>query len=313
MKHRVLLTVFTVVNFAAFAQQDPQFSQYMFNPLALNPAYAGSRGLPSAVLLHRSQWIGIKGAPMTESFSIHAPLWNKKIGLGLGVINDNIGPNNNMEIFGAYAYRVRLGKGNLGMALKSGLYNYRFDWTKLEFKDKNELYATNNEVASHWLLSFDFGLYYSTNTFYVGLALNHLNQPWLGLEDPNAPTDSAYYGASFYIHNAFTIGKAFNLNDKLLMKPSLIIQALDKDTYPGKFEAGIAFLYADKLWLGVSGRMGTGLIFMTAYNFSDRFRAGYSYDLNLNALTTQTSGSHEVFIGFDMAQNKSKVLSPRYF
>ncbi|MFQ5335986.1 MAG: type IX secretion system membrane protein PorP/SprF [Flavobacteriales bacterium] len=312
MKQKILILLFMIGSFELLAQQDPQFSQYMFNPMALNPAYAGSREALSAVLLHRSQWIGISGAPMTESFAIHAPVWKKKIGLGLGVINDNLGPNNNFEVYGAYAYRVRLGAGKLGMALRTALYNYRFDWSKLEFKDPNEIYYPD-QLTSSWLLSFDAGLYYTTNTFYAGLAVNHINQPWFGLQDPNAPADSAYYGAGFFGHSALTFGKAFELTEKFLMKPSIMIQTVNASEIAGKFEASVAFLYDNKLWLGISARMGTGFVFMTEYNISDRFRLGYSYDLNLNALSTQTSGSHEVFIGFDLALNKQKILSPRYF
>ena len=168
----IILTVLTALN--GFAQQDPQYSLYMFNPLGVNPGYAGSREALSAVLVHRSQWVGLKGAPVTQAFAINTPLKNKSMGVGLNVTNDKIGPKNILSATAVYAYRIKIGSGKLAFGLRGGIQNYNYNWDMIEYKNQEDQ-IPNTAVGSFVIPTFDFGMYYHTNTFYAGIALEHLN------------------------------------------------------------------------------------------------------------------------------------------
>ena len=300
------LLAFALASATGFGQQDPQYSQYMFNPLIINPAYAGSREGVSAVLLHRSQWLGFDGAPTTQSFSIHAPVTKKNIGLGLSVIHDKLGPTNSFQIAGNYAYRFRLGKGKLAFGLRTALFNYVFDWNMIDYKDPGEM---PKDKSSNWIASVDFGMRFNTRTFYGGFAFSHHNQPSFFQNI----TDTAVVGYNSYLapHFVFTMGKAFEITDVFVLKPSILFKASEGNE--AMADLNLSFVYDKTLAAGFSIRPSYGIIFMIEYNITDKLRAGYSFDLGLTKLTTHHAGSHEIFIGFDISRFKNKVLSPRYF
>lgn len=289
-----------------FGQQDPQYSQYMFNPLIVNPAYAGSREAISAVLLHRSQWVGFKGAPTTQTFSIHAPVTKKNIGIGLSVINDRLGPTSSFQIAGNYAYRFRLGNGKLAFGLRTGLSNYVFDWNMIEYKDPGEL---PKDKSSNWIGNVDFGMRFNTRTFYGGFTFSHLNQPSFFQNI----TDTAVVGYNSYLapHFVLTMGKAFELSEVFVFKPSVLFKASEGNE--AMTDLNLSFIYDKTLAAGFSLRSRYGIIFMIEYNITDKLRAGYSYDFGLTRLNAHHGGSHEIFIGYDISLIKNKVLSPRYF
>ena len=158
MKKLTLIFLLFMAAMQGFAQQDPQYSLYMFNPLGVNPGYAGSRELLSGVLIHRSQWVGLDGAPETQALAINTPMKNKKMGLGLQIINDKIGPRTTQTLSASYAYRLKLGSGKLAFGLRGGIVNYSYDWNKIEYKDDEDAIPTTaNE--SFMLPTFDFGMY----------------------------------------------------------------------------------------------------------------------------------------------------------
>lgn len=290
-----------------FGQQDPQFSQYMFNPLGVNPAYAGSREALSAVLVHRSQWVGLDGAPNTQTFSIHSPLKNKNMGVGLQVFNDQIGPKNTVGAIASYAYRIKLGKGKLGFGLGAGIYNYQFNWDKIDYKDKQDA-LPNNGRENFSAPTFDFGLYYHTNTFYAGLEVDHLNQSDLAILDSAISSTDV---ARQYSHMTAIAGKAFVLNDKITLKPSVLIRATENGF--GHADINASVLFDKKLWAGVSYRTGYGMVMILEYNITDKLRVGYSYDYMMGQQNLSATGSHEIMLGYDFNIFKSKLASPRYF
>ena len=172
---------FTVILFLfsgilSIAQQDPLYNQYMFNPLVVNPAYAGSREAISAVVLHRSQWLGIKEAPNTQTVSLHAPILDGTVGIGGTLIRDQFGPVTSTGIMGSYSYRLFLNEAKLAFGLRTSVYNYSFNGTKIEYKEEGEGTSVN---TSEWVPSFDFGIRYYDRTFYAGLTLLYLNNPKL--------------------------------------------------------------------------------------------------------------------------------------
>lgn len=291
----------------AFAQQNPQYNQYMFNHLIVNPAYAGSKDQLSAVVLHRSQWVGFEGAPMTQTLAIHAPFRQRSIGVGLNIINDKIGPTNNLGILAAYAYRIRAGRGKLSFGLRSGAYNYAFNWNKIEYKDQRELSGVDAKT-NNWIPVFDYGMRYNTNNFYVGFTMANINRPIVRVSNS---ADSLRFSSVLNRYVNVTAGYAYVITDNLVFRPSLFVKAI-KGQRPS-VDANASVLLNRNLWLGLSYRTGGTMVAITEYKISAFVSAGYSFDYTMSKLRTFNSGSHEIFVSYEVPFKKSKVLSPRFF
>jgi type IX secretion system PorP/SprF family membrane protein len=313
MKKIVLISLLFILGLQGFSQQDPQYSLYMFNPMAVNPAYAGSREVLSGVLVHRSQWIGLKGAPETQVLAINSPLKNKNMGLGLQIINDKIGAHTTQTLKGTYAYRLKLGKGKLAFGLSGGLINYSYDWAKIEYKDEGDAVPeTSNE--SFMLPTVDFGIYYNTRTMYLGVGAEHLNQSSFGLDQASGSAAGLNGGAvsgsaKQYINITGTFGKAFVLNDNLVLKTSLLLRLADA---AGSIDINGGFLIKNKIFFGASLRPNA-LIVMSELNLTKNLRMGVGYDIDWSDVGKSSTGSLEIFVGYDLGLFKSKVISPRYF
>lgn len=293
---------------AVKAQQDPQFNQYFFNPLGVNPAYAGSRGALSAAVVHRSQWVGFEGAPTTQSFAIHSPSRNKKMGLGFQAINDKIGPKNTVALSGIYAYKLRLLKGKLSFGIRASIYNYVFNWDEINYEDNSGFVGTLRGKETYLTPSFDFGVYYSDNYNYFGVEITHLNEGKLGIQGDNVNIESTSRQRQQVI---LTAGRAFVINKYVTLKPSLLVKTTSNQ--PAFIDLNGSILLKEKIWLGLSYRRGYGAVAILEYNFSKSFRMGYSYDISVTDLNRTNGGSHEIFIGYDFNLFKSRIVSPRYF
>ncbi len=291
--------------FAGIAQQDFQQSQYMFNLFSINPAYAGSHDALSINVSHRSQFVGFEGAPNTQLLSIHAPVTKKKIGLGLEISNDAIGPRQALGIHTAYAYRIQMGKGQLGFGLKAGVYNYTYDWDILNYEDNTDLVIGQGK-QSKLVPNFNFGAYYNDRLTYAGFELAHLNSPALYNNDSITAAK-----AKLLPSYSLFAGRAFELTDKVVLKPSLLVRYTENA--PFYADVNISALYNKRLWLGASYRTNQSLVFIGQLYINPKLRLGYSYDLLLSKLSTLQGGSHEIYLGFDLDFHKSSPLSPRYF
>jgi len=287
-----------------FSQQDAQYSQYMFNQLALNPAYAGSRDVLATSLLYRNQWTGIKGAPTTASLSVQMPLRKKKIGIGAEIISDKLGPKNISAFLLSYAYRIPLGKGKLAFGLRMGVYNYVFDWNKMDYKDQSDQYYVNNATSrtSKITGTGDFGTYYYSRTFYWGLGLTHMNRGKIISSD----LDSS---ARQVTHVFIPIGKAFEVGN-VVLNPSILIKNVFNVT--PAVDLSINVQLKERLWLGVSYRTNYGFVFLTQYKINDKMKAGYSFDYGINKIGRVGKGSHEIMIGYDINIHGTKMVMPRY-
>lgn len=296
-----------IVTSGVFAQQDPQYNMYMFNPMSVNPAYAGSRDALSIAIINRSQWVGFEGAPQTQNFAIHSPLANNKMGLGLQVLNDRIGPKNTLSISMDYSYKIKMGRGNLGFGLRGSLNNHRFNWDELNYKD--ELEPTLGEGRETYMApSFDFGLYYSDKKNYLGIEATHLTQDRLGILSDNINISNTI---NQKMHFTLIAGRAFKLNKNFILKPSILAKAAINTPLLLDFNTSV-FMY-EKVWLGLSYRKSYGMSFLSEFYLTKEIRVGYSYDYPFNQLRSGTGGSHEIFLGFDFNIFNSKIISPRYF
>ena len=297
----ILLMVLPCSN-GAQAQQTALYSQYMFNPFTINPAYAGSRSAFSAVMLYRNQWLGMTGAPQSSSLSIHTPLEGKNIGLGFNVINDKIGPINNFGIFGTYAYHLSTGDGKLSLALRAGTYRFQLDGNAIEYKNLDKFSGAS--IAGKLIPSFDFGLYYYTKTLYGGLAITHLTGSKVDFDDISD------LSTQLIRHYMVNCGYAFILNNALVVKPSALLKYTANA--PVNVDINLSVLIKEVFWLGVSYRTSNDLVLIAEFNITNILRAGYSYDLGLNALQGFNSGSHELFVGADFTIGKQpQQISPR--
>lgn len=303
---KYILLIIMLLPIGLMAQQDPQFNQYFFNPMGINPAYAGSRGMLSAALIHRSQWVGFEGAPTSQAFSVHLPSKDKKMGFGFQALNDVIGPKNTVAISGAYAYNVRLARGRLAFGLRASLYNYQFNWDNIEFRENNSITPVGKE--SYLIPSFDFGMYYHDKKNYIGFELTHLNQGKLGVQSDNINLQNTVRQEAQAI---ITAGKAFRINRFVVYKPSILIKTANNK--PAFVDINNSVLLRNKIWLGLSYRRGYGAVAIFEYNVNKALRVGYSYDISLTSLSRQNGGSHEIFIGYDWNLFRSRVVSPRYF
>jgi len=304
MKKIGLIFFLTLLGLRVFSQQDPQYSLYMFNPLGVNSGYTGSREVLNAVLIHRSQWVGLDGAPETQTLAVNSPLKNKKMGLGLQIVNDKIGPKTTQLLKGTYAYRLKLGAGKLAFGLSGGIINYNYNWNKIEYKDQGDV-IPNTAINGFTIPTFDFGIYYNTHTFYIGFATEHLNRAQYHL----IPTDTVNSNAQKYANSKLTIGKAFVLNDDLVLKTSLLFRASNST---GNVDLSSSLLFKNKFLFGFSLRENA-LILLTEINLSKTLRMGLAYDIDGSNVAKSTAGSIEIFLGYDIALFKSKVISPRYF
>lgn len=306
MKKIIAITLLLVSSACLFSQQDPQYSLYMFNPLGVNPGYAGSREVLSAVLIHRSQWVGLDGAPETQVLSINSPLKNKKMGLGLQVVNDKIGPRTTQYLTATYAYRLKLGSGKLAFGLRGGLINYNYNWAKIDYRDEEDA-IPSNAPSGFMLPTFDFGIYFNTKTFYMGFAIDHLNEAKYSLLSSQ---DTVFSDAKQYANFTGTLGKAFILNDNLVLKTSLLLRGASKS---GNLDINGSLLIKNRVLFGMTLRSTNALILITEINVTKNLRFGVAYDYDATEVAKTTSGSFEIFLGYDIGLFNSKVISPRYF
>jgi type IX secretion system PorP/SprF family membrane protein len=274
----------------AFAQQLPQFTQYMFNTISINPAYAGSRETFSAVGLHRSQWVGLDGGPETQTLSLHTPLRNEKIGVGLSFINDELGYENFSYIYGDFSYTIQTGENSkLAFGIKGGFTHYNLDEELLQDPSVvNDPFF--NDVSNRWSPNIGAGLYWHSQRWYVGLSAPRILN-----------TD--------YI----TGGYVFDLSENTKLKPSVLLKATNGA--PLSFDVSANFLFNETFWIGAGYRINESAAAIGGiadFQISKQMRIGYAYEYPISDIRPYTSGTHEVLLMFEVFKNK-RIKSPRYF
>lgn len=305
---KYLLTPFLLLIFCsqAFAQQDIMISQYMFDGLLINPAYAGSHKYFSSSLLHRTQWVGLDGAPKTGIFAIDGPVNNEKMGIGLIVSSDRIGITDQKDIFGNYSYHLKLGKGKLAFGLKAGVSKYSYKFNNLVYWDTNDQIFAGT-VTSEWLPKFGTGLYYYADRWYAGLSV-----PTLFAYDPRNNFGKDVNRSGFVKrHYYFVSGYLFDLNSNFKFKPSFLLKYVE--SAPMEVDLNANLLYRDQFWFGLSYRSNDAFTAMVEYQTKSRFRFGYAHDFTTSKLKEYSSGTHEIMIGYDFGKELIKVKTPRYF
>jgi len=299
-----IFSLFLILTGAAvFGQQQATISQYMFNGLSINPAYAGSRGVLTATVLARYQSLGLEGAPNTQSFSADAPMINKKIGLGLLVVRDNISVINQYSINIAYAFRIKVSNlGYFAMGLQGGINSINAEYSKVLAQNPNDP-AFQEDVRST-RPNFGFGLYYNTDRFYVGLSAPQLanNVFTRGPDLTTIKQDNPII---------LTGGYVFNITRAVHFKPSTLLKFVAGEAV--EYDINAHFSFDDVLWVGASLKVLNGLDILTEVQVTRQLRIGYSYSFTTNALRTVDLGSHELMISYKFQYPRDGLISPRSF
>ncbi|MBK6833552.1 MAG: type IX secretion system membrane protein PorP/SprF [Bacteroidetes bacterium] len=307
MKKTIILFFVVALSITTKAQQDPMISQYMFNGLFLNPAYAGSHKYISSSLLHRTQWVNFSGAPKTMLLAVDGliPTKSQNMGGGLIIAHDRIGATEQTDIYANYAYQLKLGKGKLAFGLKAGASNYAFKSDGLTIWDDGDEKFTGRRTA--WLPKFGFGTYYFTEKWYAGISM-----PTLLAIDANHDFAFDVNKASFVQrHYYLNGGYVFKLNDKFKLKPSLLVKYLP--AAPLEADINLNLLYNDQLWVGASYRSKDAVVLMLEYQTNSKFRVGYAFDFTTSKIRNYSTGTHEIMIGYDFGKDLIKIKTPRYF
>lgn len=290
------------------AQQDAQYTQYMYNTLAVNPAYAGSRGALSIAALHRSQWVGIDGAPTTQTFNIHSPV-SSKVGVGISIVNDEIGNGTNQDTYfdATFSYTVLTSeKDKLSFGVKAGGHFLNIDFNKL--RNYNPIANTvNSGIDKKFSPNFGAGVYFHNERFYAGLSVPNI------LKTTHFDDSSSNATASDRMNFYLISGYVFDLSYNLKFKPAFLVKAVDGA--PVQADLSATMLYNDTFSLGAAYRWDAAISALVGFQISDRLMVGLAYDKDTTALgdTSFNDGSFEVFIRYEFKSRHRNALTPRFF
>lgn len=292
------------------AQQDPQYTQYMYNMNVVNPAYAGSKEALSIGLLYRSQWVGINDAPKTATLSVHSPV-GKNVGLGLSVISDQIGPVEENNVYADFSYTLNLGgESKLAFGLKAGA---TFQNIGL-FSDIGNGYVPDagdeafSENTSNTYLNIGTGVFFYTDKFYASLSVpNMLKSTYLDVTNNGQQFE---YGSEV-LHYFLSSGYVFDLSANTKFKPSFLLKSAFNA--PTSLDLSANFLFNDNFEVGATYRLDDSIGAMANFAVTPQIRIGYAYDYVTSDLNIKTSGSHEIMLLFDLNFLKKVSISPRFF
>ena len=303
MRTKILIFALMLTCYAAFAQQDAQYTQYMYNTININPAYAGSRGVMSVFGLHRTQWVGLDGAPTTNTFSLNTPINNSNLGVGFSLVNDRIGPTSDNTISADISYTVTMNEAyKLSFGVKASGNIFNLDTDKLDPAQANDpnLQNFNNEFSPN----FGAGVYFHSDKLYLGLSV------------PNFLQDSKYNDNEVAVFQErmnfyFIGGYVFDVSPSIKFKPAFLTKMVTGS--PLQVDASANFLFFDKFMLGGAYRWDAAVSALAGFQVTDGLFIGYSYDMETTNLRRYNSGSHEVFLRFELFNKVSKMVSPRFF
>lgn len=297
MKKLALILIF----FTALcnAQQDTQFTQYMYNTITINPAYAGSRDALSIFGSYRIQWVGLDGAPQTGSFSVNTPLKNSKLGLGVSLISDRIGHINENTMSVDLSYSLPMpDESKLSFGIKTTANIFSLDPNRLSIEDQNDplFQNLNNRVAPN----FGAGIYWHSEKAYAGFSIpNFIETRHLHNDDTTIYKDK--------IHYYFMGGYVFDLNNDLKLKPTLLTKMVQGA--PLQVDVAGNFMLYDKFVLGMAYRWSASISAIAGFQVSDALYLGYSYDHETTYLRKSTSGSHEIFLRYEFFNSPKTTRS----
>jgi len=309
-----LISIAGLVHDHIYGQQDAQYTQYMYNTISVNPAYAGSRNVLSVIGLHRSQWVGLEGAPRTQTLSLHTPVGeSQRVGVGVSLVNDEIGPTQETYIDIDFSYTIKTSEeGHLAFGLKGGghLLDVNFDkLSKFDISDPRFQQNIDNKFSPN----VGVGLYYYTQKFYAGLSVPNLLETDHFDENNISSSQGSSIIAEERANYYFIAGYTFDWSPNLKFKPALLTKLVFGT--PLQVDISANFLLYDKLTLGLAYRWSAAASALIGFQISDALMIGFAYDRESTELgnTLYDDGSYEVMIRFELFKKYSRLLTPRFF
>ncbi|MFY0604947.1 MAG: type IX secretion system membrane protein PorP/SprF [Flavobacteriaceae bacterium] len=297
----VLLVLFLIPKIS-FGQQDPQYTQYMYNTMMINPGYAGAKDYASFVALARTQWVGISGAPETQTFSYQTPIGYSGLGLGFNILNDVLGPSEEIYVDANIAYTIKTSEnGNLAFGLRLGGRMLNIDWSKGRFQQADVTF--NQNVNNRFLPTLGAGLYYHKENWYAGVSVPN----FLRTEHYDDLIESV---AIERLHYFFIAGYVFDLDASIKFKPAAIAKVVSGA--PISIDISANFLFRETFTAGLAYRWDDSISALVGIQVNDRLNIGYAYDLTTSNYRNYNSGTHEVMLRYDILRTP-KLKSPRFF
>jgi type IX secretion system PorP/SprF family membrane protein len=302
MKTKLFSFVLMFTATVSFAQQDAQFTQYMYNTININPAYAGSRGVLSIFALHRTQWVGLDGAPVTNTVSVNTPLNANNLGLGVSLVNDKIGPTHENTLSADLSYTVPTTETfKLSFGIKATANLFDLDVSRLNpAEDDPSLHDYSNKFTPN----IGAGVYLHSDKAYVGFSV------------PNFIESKRYDDNEVAIFkekiNYYLIaGYVFDLNNDFKFKPAVLTKIVEGA--PLQVDVSANFMFIDKFVVGAAYRWSAAFSAMVGFQISEGLYIGYGYDHETTNLNNYNSGSHEIFLRYELFKNNNKIITPRFF
>lgn len=294
-----------MITVGALAQQRPVTSTYMFNGLSLNPAYAGSLNIFSAIVTNRDQWINVAGAPVLQSLTVHNSFLSNRIGVGLAMTNDKVGVHEDLGMYGSYAYKIRTKGGILSMGLQAGFNNRQSNFTEADaFDPSDPLFANLSKFSPN----FGAGLYFANPKMYAGFSVPYILTNKVFEIEADVPTDSR---ESRYYY--FTGGVVFDVSSLIKLSPAVLFRV--QENIPFGWDINATVIFENIAYVGASYRSGDAVVFIAQFILNENFRVGYAYDAITSPLTEYTKGSHEIMINYrvKLKNHKKDPQCPVYF
>ena len=294
-----------LTGFFCCAQQDAQFTQYMYNTISINPAYAGSRGALSVFGLYRTQWVGLDGAPETSSFSVNSPISNSNLGIGVSLVNDKIGPTNENNFSTDLSYSIQTSANfKLSFGIKGTVNLFNLDINKLNIEDQGD--PQFQDLRNRISPNVGAGVYWHSDKAYVGLSVPNFIET--NRYDDN---DVAIYKdrINYYLMG----GYVFDLDkyQYIKFKPAVLVKMVEGA--PLQVDLSANFMFNDKFVVGAAYRWSAAVSAMAGFQVSDGLYIGYAYDHETTKLQNYNSGSHEIFLRYEFFKNYGKITTPRFF
>lgn len=299
MKKIIIEFCSMLVGITCYAQQEAMYTQYMENQIYVNPAYAGNKECFNATLIHRQQWAGFQGAPMTTSLSFHSPTKYQSLALGADILNDRIGPVNRLNANMNVSYRIRFsGGGKLSFGVKGGIDSYTGDLTMLD-KTNTDPLATNLNAAI--TPTIGTGAYFFKESWFVGASVPRLTS-----------NISGRVGGMDDARHLFAIaGFVVKMTDEFKLRPTTQLRIADGA--PISLDVSVSAIFNDQFWLGGMYRINESVGGFLQYQLANQWKLGYAIDLPLNGIRGLNVGSHEVMLSYTLMRTQKGLISPRYF
>jgi type IX secretion system PorP/SprF family membrane protein len=298
----IYLVLILILPTVSFGQQDPQYTQYMYNTMSINPGYAGSKDYLSFTALARTQWVGIPGAPETQTFSFHTPIGYSGLGLGVNIINDELGPSEEIYFDANISYTIRTSdNGNLAFGLRLGGRTLNLDWSKGRFQQPDVVF--NQNIDNRFLPTIGAGLYYYKEKWYAGISVPN----FLRTDHYDDFIESV---AAERLHYFVIAGYVFDLNDDVKFKPAGIAKIVSGA--PLSIDLSANFLFSERFTAGLAYRWGDSVSGLVGLQVSEKLHVGYAYDLTTSNYRNYNTGTHEVMLTYDILKTP-KLKSPRFF